>query len=221
MSVNDPGVIAESPSIVITPPPASAPTAKPDATVTAKPDASTDPEGKPPWLDDRLARAREAAKKEAWKELGFESPEDAKKAAEDAKAAREAKKTEAQKRAEAETALAAEKARVAEMTAALGAQAEAEMQKLTDSQRDAVKKVAGDDPAAQLKSIVALRPTWGEPAAPAAIPAVQDTAPGRTAPSGKDEISPPDPKAVWASLKESNPILAARYALSNGLFDNK
>jgi hypothetical protein len=218
MSVNDAAVAAADVSTVVVEPAKQVPPLVPPP--AAKPDAPTEPEAKPPWLDERLARAREAAKKEAWKELGFESPEDAKKAADERKAAAEAKKTESQKRAEAETALAAEKARVAEMAAALSAHAESEMQKLTDTQRDAVKAAAGDDPTAQLKMITALRPTWVGAAAPAAT-ATQDTAPGRTAPKDGGEGPPPDPKAVYESLKESNPIVAARYALRNGLIDLK
>jgi hypothetical protein len=216
MSVNDAAVAAaEVPSIVIEPS-----KAVPPLTPPVPPAVKTDAEEKPPWLDERLARAREAAKKEAWKELGFESPEEAKKAGDERKAAAEAKKSEATKRAEAETALAAEKARVAELTSAVSAHADSEMQKLTDVQRDAVKAAAGDDPTAQLKMITALRPTWGGAAAPAA-PVTQDTAPGRTAPKDGGPTPPPDPKAVYESLKTSNPIVAARYALENGLIELK
>jgi len=220
MSVNDAAVAAaDVPSIVVDQTKTVvAPLAPPAA--PPPPAAKAESEEKPAWLDERLARARDAAKKEAWKELGFESPEDAKKAGEERVAAREVKKTESQKRADAETALAAEQAKTKQMAEALSVLAKGQMAALNDVQKAAVAGIAGDDPAKQINAIEALRPTWGGAAAPAA-PATQDTAPGRTAPKDGGAAPPADPKAVYESLKASNPIVAARYALENGLIELK
>lgn len=191
----------------------------PKTPATNTPAASTPPDEKPSWLDARLERERSKALKDA----GFESLEDAKKASEELKAKREAEKTIAQKAAELENSLKATKAEKEAMASALGAYAKAQLAGLNDAQRNAVLAVSGDDPAKQLTTIEALRPTWAGAAAPAAgatPPTVKDTAPAPTAPKDTPNVSPADPKAIHAELKKTNPVLAARFALENRLFES-
>lgn len=185
----------------------------------AKPAASS-ANDEPAWLGPRLERERA----KVLKDLGIDSPDEAKKAIEAAKAAAEAQKSDAQKRGELESTLKAERAEKQAMAEALGAYAKSQMGALTEAQRNAVAAVAGEDPAKQLKTIEALRPTWASaaaPAAPAAPPPPKDTAPAPAAPKDGAPSAPPDAKAIHEALKESNPVLAARYALANGLFENK
>lgn len=197
--------IAIDPSTPKAPAPAQAPAAK------------GEPEEKPSWLDARLDRERRSL----LKELGIESLDAAKKDFEELKAAREAKKTDAQKAAETETSLKAANARLDEMNRALAGHAKDELSKLSEAQRNAVVAVAGEDPARQLSTITALRSTWTSAAAPAA-PAdtgPKDTAPAPSMPKDGGNAPPPDVKAVYAELKKTNPVLAARYAFANGVFD--
>lgn len=180
--------------------------------------AKGEPEEKPSWLDARLERERRSL----LKELGIDSVESARKDFDELKAAREAKKTDAQKAAETETSLKAATARLDEMQRALVGHAKDELSKLTEPQRNAVVAVAGDDPAKQLSTITALRSTWTSAAATPAAPVAQtpkDTAPLPSAPKEGGKESPPDSKAVYAELKKTNPVLAARYAFANGVFD--
>lgn len=181
---------------------------------------STSPEGEPAWLAPRLERERA----KVLKDLGIESPEEAKRALEKIKQVEEAQKSDAQKRGELESTLKAERAAKQEMAAALDAYAKSQMGALTEAQRNAVAAVAGEDPAKQLKTIEALKPTWAgaaAPAAPAAPPPVKDTAPAPAAPKDGAPSAPPDAKAIHEELQRTNPVLAARYALANGLFENK
>lgn len=182
--------------------------------------AATSPED-PAWAGQRLERERN----KILKDLGVGSFEDAKKAVDAAKAADEAKKSAAEKAAELELTLKSTKAEAQALAEALGAYAKAQMGALTEAQRNAVAVVAGDDPAKQLKTIEALRSTWASaaaPAAPAAPPPVRDTATAPAAPKeGAAPSTPPDAKAIHEELKKTNPVLAARFALQNGLFGTK
>lgn len=203
--MSDVTVTPDAPAINVpekSPAPAPAPVGKSEA------------DGKPEWLDARLERERS----KLLKDLGVQSIDDAKKILAEHAAKAEAEKSTAQKAAELETSLKATKAEKESLAAALGEYAKAQMGALTEAQRSAVAAVAGDDPALQLKTINALRPTWASAAAPAA-PA--DTAPPPAAPKGGPVSEPPDAKAIHEELKKTNPVLAARYALANGVFDNK
>jgi hypothetical protein len=190
--------------------------------VPAPASAKTEPpaEEKPSWLDARLERERRSV----LKELGIESLDEAKKTLTEAAAKKEAEKSDAQKRGELEKDLASERKRMSEVVEALNAHATAQLKTLSDAQRAAVTLVAGDDPAKQLKTIEALRPTWaGAPAAPAASGAAEAVRNTATAPAGpKDDgganVSPPDHKAIHAELMKTNPIFASRYALEHGVF---
>lgn len=177
--------------------------------------------GDPAWLGPRLERERNTL----LKSLGVESLEQAKKAVEALKAVEDAQKSEAEKRAAAESALQAEQTKSKQAYEALGVLAKSQMDALSDAQRAAVTALAGDDPAKQITSIAALKPTWAGAAAATATATettkTADTAHGRTAPKDGANESPPDHKAIHASLLESNPIAAARYALEHRIFDLK
>lgn len=185
--------------------------------VAAAPSGSSD---EPAWIGQRLERERT----KMLKDLGVESLDDAKKALEQVRAVEEQKKSDAQKRGELESTLKTEREEKKAMADALGAYAKSQMGSLTDAQREAVAAVAGDDPAKQLKTIEALKPTWASaaaPAAPAPAPKPKDTAVAVAMPKDGAPAGPPDAKAQFEEMKAANPIVAARFALQNGLFDNK
>lgn len=194
--------------------PAAAPVAAPSATPPAPPAS----EGKPPWLDERLERAKAEGLREGLKALGFESADDLKKIAAERKAKADAEKTAEEKRIEAESALKKEQKKSQAQAEALGVFVKSQMSALTEAQKAAVMAVAGDDPAQQIKTIEALRPTWTG----AETPKLADTGPAMGAPSGAGNVAQPfDVKAFHAELNEINPILAARYAIANGVFEKK
>jgi hypothetical protein len=219
---------AQSPA----PPPATAPAqpAPPPATppsAQAAP-AAVDPSAKPPWLDERLERERRATQEKILKDLGVEDVDAAKKAIADAKAKADAEKSAAEKAAEYKTKLDAESRRAAEYEATLKEHAARMLVGLTDEQKAAVSKLAGDDPLKQLQTIQALAPTWAkreaEGAAAAAAAAAakaaanaatvppHTTAPPATAPSGTQQTSPPNHREVYEALRKTNPFAASQYA---------
>lgn len=100
----------------------------------------------------------------------------------------------------------------AALTATITSTAKAALSGLTDAQRTAVTAIAGDDPALQLRAVEALRPTW------AAAPP-KDTAPAPSSPKDVVSTTSNDPRTTWESLKNKNPVLAARFAIANGVFD--
>lgn len=204
--------------------PGKAPVAPPGV-VAAPPSptpAPSESDKDPQWLGARLDRER----KKILADLGVEDVEDGKKSIAELKAKREAEKTAAQKATELEGKLKTTAAEKEAMAEALGTYAKAQMATLSAEQRAAVTALAGEDAAKQLKAIEALTPTWkaaGSPAASttAVTPApVADTAPRANAPNAPT-TSPPDPKAIHAELQKTNPVIAARYALANGVFDSK
>lgn len=195
-------------------------TATPPAPVAAPapaaPAAEKGESEKPHWLDGRLERERKAL----LKELGLDDVETGKKAIAELNAKREAEKTAAEKAAELDAKLKASDAEKAAMAEALGLTAKARLATLTEAQKAAVTALAGDDPVKQLKTIEALTPTWpSAPAATATETKAADTAPGRTAPTSETPTSAPDLKAIYAELRKTNPVMAARFADVNGLHD--
>ena len=181
-------------------PPAAAPAAPPPPAAAAA--AASD--GEPNWLPARLERERKAV----LKALGVENVDDAKAAL-----------------AELDAALKATKAENEALSTALAAHVKGALEPLTDAQRAAVLALAPDDPAAQLRALEALRPTWASPAsAPPAVAAPPtatppaDTSAGRSAPNDGAATSPPDHKAIHAELEKTNPVAAARYAVAHGVF---
>jgi hypothetical protein len=167
-------------TINVQPAPAAASPASPSA---AAPAVEPEPpqEGKePPWLKDRLARAERSA----LKRLGVENEDDAKTALAAHKAKTEADKSAEAKAIEANTKLAAEQARSAELLAAVSATADTELARVTPAQREAVVRLAGDDPAKRLATLRALAPTWVTAAPAAPPPAVaQPASPPAAAPA--------------------------------------
>lgn len=203
-----------APTPVTTDPPAApiAPTAAPPAT-TANPaqvNMSSD------ILKSRLDEAASSARAKLLKELGFDKPEDAKAAIAAAKAAEDAKKTETERLTAQIAELTPQAQRAKDLEAVVKARAESELASLTDAQRAAVVALGGEDHAAQLRAITALRPTWA--ASPPSAP-TPPTPPAPTAPNG----APPAPSspgatnhlAVWESLQKTNPVEAARYLVRN------
>lgn len=222
--MSDPNVTATPVAPAVTVDPGTGKPAPAAAPPPAPPAPAGEPEEKPSWLNARLERERRSL----LKEMGVENVDDAKKALADLKAKQDAEKTSAQKAAELAESLKASNAEKASMAEALGVYAKAQLAGLTEVQRSAVTAIAGEDPAKQLKTIEQLRPTWGAapaaptqaPAAPAPPPKPADTAPAPSAPKDGPATSPPDPKAVYAELKKTNPVIAARYALANGVHDH-
>lgn len=200
----EPAPINIDPSATVKPAPAPAPKAELDE--------------KPAWLDARLEQARKAALKDA----GFESVEDAKRAAKELNDKREADKTDAQKRGELAKDLEKTNKELNETREALSAYAKSQMAALSDAQKAAVAALAGEDAAKQLKAIEALKPTWAGAAAPAATAVetkIADTAPGRNLPKEGSGGPAPDHKSVWVELQKTNPVYAARYAQEHGLLN--
>jgi len=200
-------------------PAAGQPPAPPVPQVPAAP-AAPAVDQNPPWLAGRLQEARERL----LKELGAADLDAAKNAIKAAQAAAEADKTAQQKLGEATRTIETEKARAERYEGIIKERAAAELANLKPEQQAAVRAIAPDaDPAAQLRAITALTPTWAAagapapaaPSTPAAPPPATPptgTAPPRDAPPGTNGASPPDHKAIHAELAKTNPILAARYA---------
>lgn len=196
------------------------PNAQPPAQALSQAPAKseTPAEEKPSWLDARLERERRSL----LKDLGIDSVDEAKKLFKEAADKKEAEKSDAQKRGELEKTLESERRKMTEMAEALNAHATAQLKGLSDAQREAVLGIAGEDPAKQLKTIEALRPTWASAAAPAAEMKTADTSAPRSAPKDEgSQSSPPDHKAIYADLLKANPILASRYALEHGVFSKQ
>lgn len=111
-------------------------------------------------LKERLDRARETERAELIKALGVGSLDDV-------KAAIEAKRLQEEAQKSLEERLAGERAEREKQHSELmryretvSQRARFEIESLSDDQRAAVVAIAGDDPAQQLSTITALRPTW-------------------------------------------------------------
>lgn len=215
-----PPVVPPTPAPVVPPvvaPPVGAPVGAPGNTVELTTSA----------FNDRIAQAKRSAAADAQatllKDLGVDSLDVAKARISAHKTAEEAGKTEAQRTADKikELEPLANEAKAAKATFARIATGQ--MVQLSEAQQAAVKAVAGDDPARQLDVIEALRPTWAAATTP--VPPPAGTPPGREplplpASTSAAGGSPPpanpgavDHKAIYAELREKNPMLAAQYAL--------
>lgn len=173
--------------------------------------AASKEEGDPAWVAGRLERERA----KIFKDLGIDNPDDAKKAIAEQRARVEAAKTTEQKNAELLAQLTAKDADVASYRVTLGEMTARMMVALTDEQKAAVVKLAGDDPAKQLATINALTPTWtaktaADAAAVKAAPA--STAPGKIAPDGSTAV-PSNHRQNYEALQKTNPFEAAAYGL--------
>lgn len=188
----------------------AAPAAKTEA---AKPASGSE---EPHWLKPRLEQAKSAV----LKELGVDDIDSAKKAIADARAKADAEKTAAEKAAEYKAKLDAESAEKARLSSTIAEHAARMMVGLTEAQQTAVKAVAGDDAAAQLKAIGALAPTWAKEeaakaaATPAAAAKPATTSPAPSAPSGTTTSSP-NARASYQEMRAKNPFAAAAYGLQH------
>jgi len=192
------------PTTTAAPAAAPAPQAAPSAPAAATPAAPAaggetvipplaQPQADPEWLGKRLGQAKknaeDGARKALLAELGVDNIDAAKARIAAAKAAEEATKTEIQKATERAAALEAEAGRAKVLSQIVNERASSEMSSLSDAQQQTVKDLAGDDPAAQLRTIDRLRKggllgitTVSAPAAPAAPIAPAPAAPAAPAP---------------------------------------
>jgi myosin heavy subunit len=187
--------------------PAAAPTAKPAV------------EEEPRYLSDRLERERRATLKKLGIEL--DRDEDLSTSIEKAKKKFDGWKEERNTLRERVKSLETEAQKTASDTAAVKVYAEAEMGSLTEAQREAVKKAAGESASEQLKTIGAWRAAGmlkTDAVVPPAAPAGQskpvlpaDTVPAASAPAAVT-TSEVNHKETYASLRKNNPFAAARYA---------
>lgn len=187
--------------------------AAPEAPKSAPILAPSKEDGDPAYMAARLERERA----KILKDLGVDNPEDAKKAIAEHKARTEAAKTTEQKNAELLAQLTAKDAETAAYRMTLGEMTARMMVGLSEEQKTAVTKIAGDDPAKQLATINALAPTWAaktaaDAAAVKAAPA--STSPGKVAPDGST-VAPSNHRATYEALQKTNPFEAAAYGLNH------
>lgn len=210
------------------PPVAPAPVAAPPAPPPVAPapaDADPGDGSLPKWVAARLEQAKRVAATEVLRSIGAETPEQAKAAVERAKAAADAEKSAADKAAEATARAALLQKERDDLHSTVGVYAAAQLGALTAEQRAAVVALAGDNPAAQLRTLDALRPTWtaappagnappvaaAPPVAPPPLAAPANTAPPQGAPPAGAPPAQVDHLAVLKTLETTNPIRAARY----------
>lgn len=162
----------------------------------------------PNWLPKRLEQAKSATIGEILKRYGAEKIEDI-----DAKLARlqelETSQLSEQERVKLKLQeLEPKAARATQLEEAITALAQRELGGLSDLQKAAVLTLAGTDPAAQIKAVESLRPTWTSAQAPVAAPATTSAAaPPQSAPT--NEVNH---RARLAQLQNENPFAAAEYA---------
>lgn len=200
------------------PPPAQPPAPAPPASPQPPP-AAAGHQPDPGWLGPRLDQARRSGQSELLRELGVEKPEDLRAKLDQLTALENEKLTEQERVQKRLGELEPQAQKALRYEAVIKERAASELAGLSESQRAAVQKIAGEDAASVLSAIDTLKPTWAAQAAPTngateqpasgdAKPA--DTAPARTAP-GDTSTSPPDHKARYEDLKKTNPVQAAYY----------
>lgn len=232
--MTDVATSAPAPTAAPAPPPppvvaAPAPVAPaPAAPPPAPPGEAADPgDGSlPKWVAARLEQAKRVAAADVLRTIGAETPEAAKAAVERAKAAADAEKSAADRAAEATQRAATLQKERDDLHSTVGVYAAAQLSALTAEQRAAVTALAGDNPAAQLRTIDALRPTWAvvapppppvvaapppAPPPPAPLAAPANTAAPTNAPAASPPPAATDHLAVLKNLETTNPIRAARY----------
>jgi len=184
------------------------------AVVPAAPKADPKP-GEPEWLPARLQSEREREQRRIAAELGIDLSTAKEKLAA-LKKLEDEQKSDQERAAEKLAELDRVKARNIKLEEAITFRAHAEMSALDASKQEAVKRIAGEDPASQLTAIDALKPTWVV-AVPAALPATPTTtapppnsmpAPGYTGVASQNV----NHRETYLALKRENPIKAADYA---------
>jgi hypothetical protein len=202
---------------------AATPVVPTPAPAAPTPATQSDDTKEPHWLAARLQRTEEAARKALLKDLGVEDPKDAKKALADYKARIEAEKSELQKAQERAASYEAAAKERDVYRAKVETWAKAQFDGLSETQKAAIERLAGDDPLKRADAIELLRPTWGT-AAPATTvaataPAATPTPPPIPAPANIAPPAPaPRPSAVqtpWEKFKqiekEQGPYAAAVF----------
>jgi hypothetical protein len=217
--------------------------AKAAAEAAAKAAAATDADlvrMTPAQLKARLDETRVAAEKRTAEQFAAELGipiADAKKLIAETKAKDDANKSEVQRLTEQLAAAQAKSARLGVLEETVTGRAAVEFGALSDVQRAAVETIAGSDPAARLKTIDALKPSWAaaqkvaddtaqvakaaadkaaadaavEAAKKVPIPAGATTTPASPPPPPAQPGTPTNHLAVWESLKVSNPVAAGIY----------
>jgi hypothetical protein len=210
MSEQQAGTATGAPADPVSATPAASPAPAP---ATPDPRVPQPSDENQPWFQARLKEARARL----LEDLGITDEAKAKAQLAAAQKAEDEKKSIADKLTETSSKLttaAAETQRLLAITTEFAAR---QMVALTAEQQTAVKAIAGDDPAAQLKAITALQPTWAAqasaaPAAPAQpAPPASGTAPPPNAPAST-QVSQPNHREVHAALLKKNPFAAAEYA---------
>lgn len=177
-------------------------------------------------LAKRLERERETAQRDLLKQLGVTDVKGAAEAMAELKRRQDAERSELDRvKAEAD-ALRAKAARADQQEPVIKARADAEMASLTEAQRAAVVRLAGDDPARTLSTITELRvggllpavgasatTTTAEPPKPVPAPA-STAAPAPPAPQ-PNPAPTPNHLATYQDLEKRNPVAAAHYYLAH------
>lgn len=208
------------------PPAIVQPPAAPAAPVV--PDPNKEPADDPAWLGKRLERAKkegekaalDSAKKAILAELGIEDPDAVKKIVADQKKRDDERKSVEQRLAEKEAAEKKISEELAQYRDAVKVHATEQLSALNDEQKSAVVALAGEDPARQIKTIAALRPTWKTPAAPTTDQQSNTTpAPGNPAPPALQPAPPkaPPPKPADTAPPAGAPPPAGSVSVSNHL----
>lgn len=170
-------------------------------------DPNKEPSELPAWVVKRLDQAKRSGAKESeanvrkamLAELGIDDPESAKQLFADAKKRAEERKSLEQKAAERDLENTNLKKERDELRESAKSFATTQMEALTEAQRNAVKDLAGEDPAKQLKTIATLRPTWGTAPAGAASPTTTTQVDTTTAGSSNANQAPPAGKPAAAT----------------------
>lgn len=199
---------AETPAAPPAPPP------EPTAPAEAKgPKASDLP---PEALAARLEREREAERKRVLAELGVENVDSGKAALEAYRKAQREQLSEVERLRIEREELAKKASQADQLTAIVKLQADAALSAISEQQRAAVQRMAGDDPAKQLQVLTSLREGgFLTVATSGAVPAPATTAPPPSAPS---TVTPPNPDrlSAYESLLARNPMAAAKYMALHG-----
>lgn len=199
-----------------TPAPA-APPATPDPSTVAQTPVPTPASPDPTWLAPRLENAKRTGERAVLEALGVKDAAEAKAAIAAYNASKEAQKSIEQRALEAEQRATAALSESDRLRAVATEQAARMLVVLTPEQQDAVKAIAGDDPALQLRAIGALGPTWAaerraaQPATPQTPAATTTTPP--TAPASGGTAAPPDHRSAYA--QQSNPFARAAYGYAH------
>lgn len=172
----------------------------------------------PEALKARLERERDAGLKQALQELGVEDIKDAKKALDAYKKLQLEQMSETERLRAERDELAKRAARADEYSKLVSDQAIAALSSLTETQRETVAQIAGDDPVSQLKVVTQLRASGllgSKPDPKPPMPAPASTAPAQSAPAPAATTEQEKALSTYESLQKQNPVEAARYFQRN------